>query len=128
MKVTRIYYNDDDILVAGHLIERTFRRTVFYPFDGKCGFSYQYVTCKDRLVKFTERDYREFYKKTYPEGTKIKMIAMRNEPRPVLNGTRGIVKLVDDQATIHCAFEDGRYIGVIPGLDAFVKIKDEAKS
>ena len=44
MKVTRIYYNDDDILVTGHLIERIFRRPVFYPFDGKCGFSYQYVT------------------------------------------------------------------------------------
>lgn len=125
MKVTRIYYNDDDILVTGHLIERIFRRPVFYPFDGKYGFSYQYVTRKDCLVEFTGRAYREFYKKTYPAGTKIKMIAMRNEPRPVPNDVKGIVKLVDDQATIHCVFEDGRRIGVIPGLDAFIKIKDE---
>ena len=53
------------------------------------------------------------------------MIAMRNEPRPVPNDVKGIVKLVDDQATIHCVFENGRCIGVIPGLDAFIKIKDE---
>lgn len=128
MKVTKIYYNDDDILIAGHLIERIFRKPVFYPFDGKCGFSYQYVTRKDGLVKFTEKDYREFYKEKYPVGTKIKMLAMRNEPCSVPSGIKGIVKLVDDEATIHCVFEGGHCIGVIPGLDAFSKVTDESMS
>ena len=128
MKVTRIYYNDDDILVTGHLIERIFRRPVFYPFDGKCGFSYQYVTRKDCLVEFTGRSYREFYKKTYPAGTKIKMIAMRNKLYPLPEGTKGVVELVDDHAVIHCVFEGGRRIGVIPGYDVFIKVTDVTMS
>lgn len=128
MKVTRFYYNDDDILIAGHLIERAFRKPVFYPFERKCRFGSQYITDRDRLVKFTEEDYRAFYKETYPAGTKIRMIAMRNEPRPVPEGTMGVVDMVDDIAMIHCVFEDGRCLGVIPGLDAFIRITDEISS
>ena len=128
MKVTRIYYNDDDILIPGHLMERAFRKPVFYPFERKCGFGCQYIMDKNCLIKFTEEDYRVFYKEKYPAGTKIRMIAMRNEPYPVPNGTRGTVKAVDDIATIHCVFEDGRCLGVIPGLDAFIKITDELSS
>ena len=33
MEVKRVYFNDDDILVPGHLIKRRFRKPVFYPFD-----------------------------------------------------------------------------------------------
>lgn len=128
MKVTRIYYNDDDILIPGHLIERAFRKPVFYPFERKCGFGCQYIMDKDCLVKFTEEDFRAFYKEKYPAGTKIRLIAMQNELRPVPNGTRGIVDMVDDIATIHCVFEDGRRLGVIPGLDAFIKITDGISS
>lgn len=128
MKVTRIYYNDNDILIAGHLIERTFRKPVFYPFDGKCGFNYQYVTCNDCLMEFTERNYREFYKEKYPVGTKIKMIAMRNKLYPLPEGTKGVVELVDDHAVIHCVFEGGRRIGVIPGYDVFIKVTDGTMS
>ena len=79
MKVTWIYYNDDDILIAGHLIKRFFRKPVFYPFERECGFDCQYITGRDQMVKFTEEDYRTFYKEKYPAGTKIKVIAMRNE-------------------------------------------------
>ena len=128
MKVTWIYYNDDDILIAGHLIKRFFRKPVFYPFERECGFDCQYITGRDQMVKFTEEDYRTFYKEKYPAGTKIKVIAMRNEPHPVPNGIRGVVELVDDLSTIHCIFEGGRRIGVITGLDAFIKIADEISS
>lgn len=37
MKVSRVFYNDDDILVRGHLIRRLFHRPVF--FRGNAGLT-----------------------------------------------------------------------------------------
>lgn len=31
MKVTKVYYNDDSVLVEGYLIERFMRRPIFFP-------------------------------------------------------------------------------------------------
>lgn len=120
MKVTKVYLDDRGILVPGHLIERAFCKPVFYPFDARCGFSCQYITDRELLVEFNTRAYREFYKKTYPAGTQIAVLAMREEPHPVPKGMVGTVTLVDDMATIHCRFEDGRCLGVIPGVDSFL--------
>ena len=39
MKVTWIYYNDDDILIAGHLIKRFFRKPVFTLLKGNAGLT-----------------------------------------------------------------------------------------
>ena len=55
MKVTWIYYNDDDILIAGHLIKRFFRNPVFYPFERECGFDCQYITGRDQMVNSQRR-------------------------------------------------------------------------
>ncbi|MDO4286398.1 MAG: DUF4314 domain-containing protein [Eubacteriales bacterium] len=122
MKVTKVYLDDRGILVPGHLIERAFCKSVFYPFDVRCGFSCQYITDRGLLVEFNTRAYREFYKKTYPVGTKIAVLEMREEPYPVPKGMVGTVTLVDDIATIHCRFENGRCLGVIPGVDSFLII------
>ena len=43
MEVTRVYYNDDSILIPGHLIRRKFRKPVFYPFERKYGFDYETI-------------------------------------------------------------------------------------
>lgn len=125
MKVTRVYLNDDGILIPGHLIERSSHRSVFYPFDVRCGFDYQYIMDRDLLVEFNAEAYREFYKNTYPVGTQIVVWVMREEPRPVPAGTVGTVTLVDDMATIHCCFDDGRCLGVIPGVDSFRILTEE---
>ena len=36
------------------------------------------------------------YKKMYPEGTRIELLSMSNDPRPVAHGTRGTVTLVGE--------------------------------
>lgn len=59
------------------------------------------------------------YKKMYPEGTRIELLSMSNDPRPVANGTRGTVTLVDDIGQLQVAFDDGRLLGVVPGEDSF---------
>ena len=39
--------------------------------------------------------------------------------------TRGTVKAVDDIGTLHCAFDNGRSLGIVPGEDSFRRITDE---
>ena len=56
------------------------------------------------------------YKKMYPEGTRIELLSMSNDPRPVARGT---VTLVDDIGQLQVTFDDGRLLGVVPGEDSF---------
>lgn len=69
----------------------------------------------------------EFVKRTkeqYPAGTRIELIFMGDDPRPIAPGTKGTVRCVDDMGTVHCNFDNGRRLGLIPGEDAFRIILD----
>lgn len=58
-------------------------------------------------------------KSTYPPGTRIQLDCMGDDPRPIAPGAKGTVKLVDDIGTVHCIFDNGRCLGLIPGEDIF---------
>ena len=75
----------------------------------------------------TEKLHRdsERYKEQYPPGTRIELLCMGSDPRPVKSRTRGTVVCVDALGTLHCDFDDGRRLGVIPGEDAFRTLTDE---
>ena len=62
----------------------------------------------------------------FPVGAKIVLDHMGNDPRPVPYGTKGVVKHIDDVGTVHCAFENGRYLGLIPGEDSFHVFKEKS--
>lgn len=64
----------------------------------------------------------ELYKTLYPKGTRIEVISMGNDPKPIESGTKGIVDHVDDMGTVHCTFDNGRQLGLIPGEDVFKKV------
>ena len=68
----------------------------------------------DRLHRQAER-----YKAEYPPGTRILLLHMGSDPRPVEDNMRGTVVAVDSIGTIHCSFDNGRQLGVIPGEDSF---------
>lgn len=55
----------------------------------------------------------------FPVGAKIVLDHMGNDPHPIPDGTKGVIKHVDDAGTVHCTFENGRYLGLIPGEDSF---------
>lgn len=74
----------------------------------------------DRLSRSAER-----YKKEYPSGTRIMLLSMGDDPRPVEPNTRGTVKVVDDIGTLHCHFDNGRSLGLVPGEDSFRKLTAE---
>ena len=73
----------------------------------------------DRLHKMSK-----LYKEMYPKGTRVEVISMENDPRPIMPGTMGTVVVVDDMCTIHCEFDNGRRLGLIPGEDQFKIIKE----
>ena len=66
----------------------------------------------------------ELLRQRYPEGTRICLDHME-DICPVESGTCGWVQFVDDAGTLHCKFDNGRTLGVIPGVDQFHKIDQE---
>ena len=63
-------------------------------------------------------------KEGYPEGTRIVLDYMGEDPHPIEPGTRGTVRHVDDIGTVHCDFDNGRRLGLVPGEDSFHKLKE----
>ena len=63
----------------------------------------------DRLCRQAQR-----YREMYPEGTRILLLHMGDDPRPVEDNMRGTVMFVDDMSTVHCKFDNGRQLGIIP--------------
>ena len=55
----------------------------------------------------------------YPIGTRIKLISMGDDPRPIPPGTIGTVEGVDDIATVFCRFDNGRSLGLAYGEDQY---------
>ena len=123
MKVTKVYYNDDSVLVEGYLIERFMRRPIFFPFDPRCGFTSQRISDRSQLVEYKQDSYRKFYKEAYPVGTKIQEQALGGEPMRFPAGTVVFVIKVDDAPNIHCTYGRKNRINLIPGVDTFRIVK-----
>lgn len=64
-------------------------------------------------------------KSSYPPGTRILLIRMGDDPRPIESGTRGTVRIVDDIGTLHCDFDNGRSLGICPVEDSFRALTPE---
>jgi hypothetical protein len=67
-------------------------------------------------------------KDTCKPGTRIQLDFMGDDPRPIPPGTKGTVWHVDDMATVHCDFDNGRRLGLIPGEDSFQIINERNRS
>lgn len=67
----------------------------------------------------------EYLKERYPRGTRIELISMGDDPRPIGIGTRGTVRLVDDMAMVHCDFDNGRYFALVYGEDRYRKLTEQ---
>ena len=61
----------------------------------------------------------------YPKGTRVECLSMDDKYSPVPSGTRGTVQFVDDQATIHCAWDNGSGLGLAYGEDQYRKLTQE---
>ena len=68
---------------------------------------------------FVDEDLVKRMKEQYPAGTRIVLDQMGDDPRPIPPGTKGTVRIVDDIGTVHCDFDNGRRLGLVPGEDTF---------
>lgn len=64
-------------------------------------------------------------KERYPSGTRILLLQIGDDPRPIDPNTRATVRVVDDIGTLHCDFDNGRKLGIVPGEDSFRKLTEE---
>ena len=75
-----------------------------------------------------DREFVKYIKNRYPAGTRIELYSMGDDPRPIESGTRGTVRVVDDMGTVHCNFDNGRCLGLIPGEDSFGIVREEEEA
>ena len=82
---------------------------------------------RKRIMNEWERDRRkaERYKQMYPKGTRIELIQMGDDPRPIPPGTRGTVAFVDDMGQIGMHWDNGSSLSLIPGEDSFRVLNQE---
>lgn len=73
---------------------------------------------------YVDRNLVQRTKEQYPTGTRIELDFMGDDPRPITPGTKGTVRIVDDIGTVHCDFDNGRRLGLIPGEDSFHIFKE----
>ena len=64
----------------------------------------------------------QHYKEEFPAGTRVLLVHMNKDPRPVPDNTKGTVCLVDDIGQMHCTFDNGTSHTLIPGVDIFHKL------
>ena len=69
-------------------------------------------------MMFPSESFVNSIKERYPVGTRVIVYSM-SDPRPVPCGTAGTVNHVDDIATIHVDWDNGRRLGLIVGEDSF---------
>lgn len=76
-------------------------------------------------MTFPSRGQVEFTRTSYPPGTRIVLSNMNDPYAPVERGTRGTVRYVDDAGQIGVAWDNGRSLSLIPGVDSFRKLNQQ---
>ena len=67
----------------------------------------------------------EFTRLSYPPGSRILLNQMTDPFAPVPSGTRGTVRYVDDAGQVGVAWDNGRSLSLIPGVDSFRKLTQQ---
>lgn len=76
-------------------------------------------------MPFPSRGQVEYTRSCYPPGTRIVLNNMNDPFAPVPSGTRGAVRYVDDAGQIGVAWDNGRSLALIPGVDSFRKLTQQ---
>lgn len=71
------------------------------------------------ISSVSDRERIEKIKARYPKGTRIMLDSMGDDPNQIASGALGTVQCVDAIGTIHCKFDNGRSLGLVPGEDSF---------
>lgn len=59
------------------------------------------------------------------EGMRIRMVSMMDDPNPIASGEEGTIRLIDGMGVIHVNWDNGRTLGVIPGVDQYELVEPD---
>ena len=76
-------------------------------------------------MPFPSRGQVEYTRSCYPPGTRIILNDMNDPYAPVPAGTKGTVRYVDDAGSVEVAWDNGRSLALIPGVDSFRKLTQQ---
>ena len=76
-------------------------------------------------MPFPTRGQVEFTRSCYPPGSRILLYQMTDPYAPLPSGTRGTVRYVDDAGQVGVAWDNGRSLSLIPGVDSFRKLSQQ---
>lgn len=76
-------------------------------------------------MPFPSRGQVEYTRSCYSPGTRIILNDMNDPYAPVPAGTKGTVRYVDDAGSVAVAWDNGRSLALIPGVDSFRKLTQQ---
>ena len=74
---------------------------------------------------FPKRAQIELTRQRYPPGTRLELVQMNGDPKPVPPGTRGTVVDVDGIGQLVMKWDNGRTLSLVPGVDQFRKLPEQ---